>query len=117
MTAYEGINNLDDIGIQAGSDTALFLPCYDAEGQPIELDSATSFGATLSLYGEDDTATQVISGTIKSGTTNTIQIDILSSYTQNLGDCLLVCRPFLEISGKVYRWQGYIFVGATTSYK
>jgi len=115
MTVYEGINNLDDLSMQAGSYEVIYLPCFYEDNNPIDLSEATSYGCTLSVYG-DDTAIQVISGTCKAGTINTMQIEILSDYTKDLGDCLLLYRPYLVINGMSKRWQGRIYVGATTPY-
>jgi len=112
MTVLESINNLDDIAIQAGTFTELELPCYYSDGEEMELSTMT-YGCTLSVYG-DSTLLQNITGVIKSGTPNVMVISILSSYTENLGDCLLVYRPYVIDGTKKFKWQGKLFIGAST---
>lgn len=115
MTPYEQINNLDDLAIQGGSYINILLPCYYANGEIIDLSEVISYGCTLSLFGEDGVVLQKIVGKQQVGTTHVMQIEILSSYTANLGDCLLVYRPYIEINtDKIIKWQGKLYIGATS---
>lgn len=112
MTPYEQLYNLDDIAIQAGTYIELEFPCYYANGEEMDL-SAMTYGCTLSFYG-DNTLLQNIPGIIKSGTSNVMVIRILSSYTENLGDCLLAYRTYVIDGEKKYKGQGLLTIGATT---
>lgn len=111
-TPYEQINNLDDIAIQAGTYVELELPCYYSDGEEMKISTMT-YGCTLSVFG-DSTVLQNISGTLKSGTSNVMVIKILSSYTENLGDCLLMYRPYVIDGINKYKWQGRLYIGATS---
>lgn len=114
MTPYEQINNLDDLGIQAGTDFTIYLPCYYSDGEEMDLSEATEYGCTLCYFGDDNDVFAVITGICKAGTSNVMEINILSNTTKSLGNCLLVYRPYIKINSKVFKWQGLLYVSATT---
>lgn len=115
MTPYELINNLDDIAIQAGTFTTILLPCYYSDGEEIILSEMTGYGCTLSVLG-DDTTLETIMGTVESGSTNIMKIEITSAMTASMSSCLLLYRPFIIDGTKVYRFQGRIYIGSSSLY-
>lgn len=114
MTPFESINNLEDYAIQAGSHLPISITCYNTDGSALNLTGFT-LGLTISLYG-DNTTLQNISGTIHAGTTNVVDYVITSSMTESMDDCVLIYRPVIISGATKYKFQGKIYVSATSVY-
>lgn len=93
--------------------------CTYPDGSPLPLALASEYGCTLSLTDDEETAFAVIQGIIDASIVdnNVMNIDILSTHTKNLSECMIYYRPYITIRGNTYRWQGRITLGATTPFR
>ncbi len=102
---------LDDIHLIEGSYKSIEFPCYNEEGLVLDLAGINDFGCTFSYYGEESVLAFDVKGTIKDGTYNIMEVEILSSHTKQMGDTVLVYCPYLVMGNKVIRpAQGRVII-------
>lgn len=107
---------LDDIHLIEGSYKSIEFPCYNEEGLVLDLAAINDFGCTFSYYGDENVLAFDVKGTIKDLTYNIMEIEILSSHTQNMGDTVLTYCPYLIMDDKTIRpAQGRVIIYSTCS--
>ncbi|MDD4699453.1 MAG: hypothetical protein PHV07_04235 [Oscillospiraceae bacterium] len=105
---------LEDIHLIEGSYKKIEFPCYGDDGTIVDLAALDDYGCTFSYYGDEKVTTFDIKGTIKEPTYNIMEIEILSSHTQNMGDTVLTYCPYLIVGDKTVKpaWGRIIIYSA-----
>ena len=108
-TAYENLNNMDELELRAGSDKVLTFVCYQEDGVNLLNITGGTLSWMLCPYGEFGVNVLTIEGVIEDA--NTFSVTIAPSDTASLGGKYIQQVSITDFSGSDFiPGQGIVLI-------